>query len=261
MLVEQADTTQYKSIQHYNDNVLNPGLPGTYQFLDAVIEEVAELFPSELIHMGADEVPPGVWTNSPAAQALMKEHQYQDSKDLQGHLFRYAENKLKQLGKRMVGWEEAQHGDKVSKETIIYSWLSEEAAVNCARQGFDVVLQPAQFTYLDMTQDYAPEEPGVDWAAVIPLEQAYTYEALAEISDTDPIRKRIRGIQCALWCEIVTNQKRMDYMVFPRISALAEGCWTHKNNRNWLDYLSRLKGHLPLLDRLNVDYRNPWKAQ
>ncbi|CAH6827376.1 Beta-hexosaminidase [Vibrio chagasii] len=261
MLVEQADTTQYKSIQHYNDNVLNPGLSGTYQFLDIVIEEVAELFPSELIHMGADEVPPGVWTNSPAAQALMKEHQYQDSKDLQGHLFRYAENKLKQLGKRMVGWEEAQHGDKVSKETIIYSWLSEEAAVNCARQGFDVVLQPAQFTYLDMTQDYAPEEPGVDWAAVIPLEQAYTYEALAEISDTDPIRKRIRGIQCALWCEIVTNQKRMDYMVFPRISALAEGCWTHKNNRNWLDYLSRLKGHLPLLDRLNVDYRNPWKAE
>ncbi|CAH6823262.1 Beta-hexosaminidase [Vibrio chagasii] len=261
MLVEQADTTQYKSIQHYNDNVLNPGLSGTYQFLDIVIEEVAELFPSELIHMGADEVPPGVWTNSPAAQALMKELQYQDSKDLQGHLFRYAENKLKQLGKRMVGWEEAQHGDKVSKETIIYSWLSEEAAVNCARQGFDVVLQPAQFTYLDMTQDYAPEEPGVDWAAVIPLEQAYTYEALAEISDTDPIRKRIRGIQCALWCEIVTNQKRMDYMVFPRISALAEGCWTHKNNRNWLDYLSRLKGHLPLLDRLNVDYRNPWKAE
>ncbi|KWU00576.1 beta-N-acetylhexosaminidase [Vibrio toranzoniae] len=261
MLVEQADTTQYKSIQHYNDNVLNPGLPGTYQFLDAVIEEVAELFPSELIHMGADEVPPGVWTNSPAAQALMKEHQYQDSKDLQGHLFRYAESKLKQLGKRMVGWEEAQHGDKVSKETIIYSWLSEEAAVNCARQGFDVVLQPAQFTYLDMTQDYAPEEPGVDWAAVIPLEQAYTYEALAEISDTDPIRKRICGIQCALWCEVITNQQRMDYMVFPRISALAEGCWTHKNNREWLDYLSRLKGHLPLLDRLNVDYRNPWKAE
>lgn len=261
MLVEQEDTTAYKSIQHYTDNVLNPGLKGTYQFLDIVIEEVAALFPSKLIHMGADEVPHGVWTNSPAAQAVMKEHGYQDSKELQGHLFRYAENKLKQLGKKMVGWEEAQHGDKVSKETIIYSWLSEEAAVNCARQGFDVVLQPAQFTYLDMTQDFAPEEPGVDWAAVIPLEQAYTYEALAEISDTDPIRKRIRGIQCALWCEIVTNQKRMDYMVFPRISALAEGCWTHKNNRNWLDYLSRLKGHLPLLDRLNVDYRNPWKAE
>jgi hexosaminidase len=259
MLVEQEDTTAYKSIQHYTDNVLNPGLKGTYEFLDIVIEEVAALFPSKLIHMGADEVPPGVWSNSPAAQAVMKEHGYQDSKELQGHLFRYAENKLKQLGKKMVGWEEAQHGNKVSKETIIYSWLSEDAAVNCARQGFDVVLQPAQFTYLDMTQDYAPEEPGVDWASVIPLEQAYNYEPLAEISDADPIRKRIRGIQCALWCEIVTHQQRMDYMVFPRISALAEGCWTHKNNRNWLDYLSRLKSHLPLLERLNIQYRSPWQ--
>ena len=259
MLVEDADTTQYKSIQHYTDNVLNPGLAGTYQFLDAVIEEVSALFPSELIHMGADEVPHGVWSESPAAQSVMQKHGYQDSKDLQGHLFRYAEDKLKQLGKRMVGWEEAQHGNKVSKETIIYSWLSEEAAVNCARQGFDVVLQPGQYTYLDMTQDYSPEEPGVDWASVIPLEQAYNYEALSDIPETDPIRKRIRGIQCALWCEIITNQERMDYMIHPRLGALAEGCWTYKNNRDWLNYLSRLKGHLPLLDRLKVQYRNPWK--
>ncbi|MGF1709208.1 family 20 glycosylhydrolase [Vibrio kagoshimensis] len=259
MLVEDADTTQYKSIQHYTDNVLNPGLAGTYQFLDAVIEEVSALFPSELIHMGADEVPHGVWSESPAAQSVMQKYGYQDSKDLQGHLFRYAEDKLKQLGKRMVGWEEAQHGNKVSKETIIYSWLSEEAAVNCARQGFDVVLQPGQYTYLDMTQDYSPEEPGVDWASVIPLEQAYNYEALSDIPETDPIRKRIRGIQCALWCEIITNQERMDYMIHPRLGALAEGCWTYKNNRDWLNYLSRLKGHLPLLDRLKVQYRNPWK--
>jgi len=259
LLVEDEDTTSFKSIQHYTDNVLNPALPGTYEFLDAVLSEVAELFPSTLIHMGADEVPNGVWAESPAAQALMKEQGYADSKELQGHLFRYAENKLKALGKRMVGWEEAQHGNKVSKETIIYSWLSEEAAVNCARQGFDVVLQPGQYTYLDMAQDYSPEEPGVDWASVIPLEQAYNYEPLSDIPENDKIRKRIRGIQCALWCEIITHQERMDYMVYPRISALAEACWTNKDNRDWLNYLSRLKGHLPLLDRFGIQYRNPWK--
>lgn len=114
-------------------------------------------------------------------------------------------------------------------------------------------------TYLDMAQDYSPEEPGVDWANVIPLEQAYRYEPLAEVPDNDPIRKRILGIQCALWCEIVTNQDRMDYMVFPRLSALAEACWTHKSARDWDDYLTRLKGHLPLLDIQQVNYRNPWK--
>ncbi|MFB9216616.1 beta-N-acetylhexosaminidase [Vibrio sinaloensis] len=259
LLKDHQDSSVYRSIQHYNDNVLSPALEGTYQFLDAVLEEVAEIFPSPWVHIGADEVPDGVWIDSPACQQLMADNHYQNPKELQGHLLRYAEKKLRKLGKRMVGWEEAQHGNKVSKDTVIYSWLSEEAALNCAKQGFDVILQPGQSTYLDMTQDYAPEEPGVDWAAVIPLESAYCYEPLAEVPESDPIRKRILGIQCALWCEIVTNQQRMDYMVFPRLTAMAEACWTNKSQRDWHDYLSRLKGHLPLLDRQNIQYRQPWK--
>ncbi|EJO9867840.1 TPA: beta-N-acetylhexosaminidase [Vibrio vulnificus] len=259
MLVEAEDDTVYRSIQNYSDNVLNPGLSTTYQFLDGVLEEIAQLFPAPYVHIGADEVPHGVWSNSPSCQTLMKQHGYQDYKELQGHLLRHAEQKLRSLGKRMLGWEEAQHGDKVSKDTVIYSWLSEEAAVNCARQGFDVVLQPAQTTYLDMTQDYAPEEPGVDWANPLPLEKAYNYEPLANIPAEDPIHKRIWGIQTALWCEIINNPERMDYMVFPRIIALAEACWTQKEHRDWNDFLSRLKGHLPLLDKQGIKYRQPWK--
>ncbi|EIE1226602.1 beta-N-acetylhexosaminidase [Vibrio vulnificus] len=259
MLVEVEDDTVYRSIQNYSDNVLNPGLSTTYQFLDGVLEEIAQLFPAPYVHIGADEVPHGVWSNSPSCQALMKQHGYQDYKELQGHLLRHAEQKLRSLSKRMLGWEEAQHGDKVSKDTVIYSWLSEDAAVNCARQGFDVVLQPAQTTYLDMTQDYAPEEPGVDWANPLPLEKAYNYEPLANIPADDPIHKRIWGIQTALWCEIINNPERMDYMVFPRIIALAEACWTQKEHRDWNDFLSRLKGHLPLLDKQGIKYRQPWK--
>ncbi|MBR9788776.1 MAG: beta-N-acetylhexosaminidase [Vibrionaceae bacterium] len=259
LLVEAEDTTEYRSIQHYNDNVINPALPGSYEFIDKVLEEVAALFPAPYIHIGADEVPHGVWSKSPACQALMEQNGYSDYKELQGHFLRHAEDKLRELGKRMLGWEEAQHGNKVSKDTVIYSWLSEEAALNCARQGFDVVLQPAQTTYLDMTQDYAPEEPGVDWANPIPLETAYSYEPLAQVADDDPARKRIRGIQAALWCEIINNQPRMDYMIFPRLTALAEACWTDKQHRDWTDYLSRLKGHLPLLDLQGVNYRQPWK--
>ncbi|EOB2785608.1 TPA: beta-hexosaminidase [Vibrio vulnificus] len=259
MLIEVEDDTVYRSIQNYSDNVLNPGLSTTYQFLDGVLEEIAQLFPAPYVHIGADEVPHGVWSNSPSCQALMKQHGYQDYKELQGHLLRHAEQKLRSLGKRMLGWEEAQHGDKVSKDTVIYSWLSEDAAVNCARQGFDVVLQPAQTTYLDMTQDYAPEEPGVDWANPLPLEKAYNYEPLANIPADDPIHKRIWGIQTALWCEIINNPERMDYMVFPRIIALAEACWTQKEHRDWNDFLSRLKGHLPLLDKQGIKYRQPWK--
>ncbi|WP_104034665.1 beta-N-acetylhexosaminidase [Vibrio jasicida] len=259
LLVEAEDKTEYRSIQHYNDNVINPALPGSYEFIDKVLEEVAALFPAPYVHIGADEVPNGVWSKSPSCQALMEQLGYTDYKELQGHFLRHAEDKLRKLGKRMVGWEEAQHGNKVSKDTVIYSWLSEEAALNCARQGFDVVLQPAQTTYLDMTQDYAPEEPGVDWANPLPLEKAYNYEPLAEVPADDPIRKRIWGIQTALWCEIINNPSRMDYMIFPRLTAMAEACWTEKQHRDWTDYLSRLKGHLPLLDLQGVNYRKPWK--
>ncbi len=259
LLQDPDDRSQFRSIQHYNDNVLSPALKGTYQFLDLVLEEVAELFPSPWVHIGADEVPDGVWLGSPSCQKLMEEQGYNSPKELQGHLLRYAEQKLRSLGKRMVGWEEAQHGNKVSKDTVIYSWLSEEAALNCAKQGFDVVLQPAQSTYLDMTQDYSPKEPGVDWAAVIPLENAYRYEPLEQIPDSDPVRKRILGIQCALWSEIITEQERMDYMTFPRLTAMAEACWTEKSQRDWIDYLARLKGHLPLLHKQGIQYRTPWK--
>ncbi|WP_104023850.1 beta-N-acetylhexosaminidase [Vibrio hyugaensis] len=259
LLIEAEDKTEYRSIQHYNDNVINPALPGSYEFIDKVLEEVAALFPAPYVHIGADEVPNGVWSKSPSCQALMEQLSYTDYKELQGHFLRHAEDKLRKLGKRMVGWEEAQHGNKVSKDTVIYSWLSEEAALNCARQGFDVVLQPAQTTYLDMTQDYAPEEPGVDWANPLPLEKAYNYEPLAEVPADDPIRKRIWGIQTALWCEIINNPSRMDYMIFPRLTAMAEACWTEKQHRDWTDYLSRLKGHLPLLDLQGVNYRKPWK--
>ncbi|NAW68981.1 family 20 glycosylhydrolase [Vibrio sp. V27_P1S3P104] len=259
-LVDKDDHSTYRSIQYYTDNVLSPALAGTYRFMDLVLEEVAALFPSHFIHIGADEVPHGVWLASTKCQALMKEHGYQDAKELQGHLLRYAEKKLKSLGKRMVGWEEAQHGNKVSKDTVIYSWLSEQAALQCAKQGFDVILQPGQFTYLDIVQDYAPEEPGTDWAGVIPLERAYYYEPLAEVADDNPLRKRILGIQCALWSERVNHTSRLDYMLYPRLTALAEAGWTEKPQRHWINYLARLKGHLPLLDKQGIGYRAPWKV-
>ncbi len=258
-LVDHDDHSKYRSIQNYSDNVLSPALPETYRFLDLVLEEVAALFPSHFIHIGADEVPDGVWVSSPKCQALMDKYGYQNAKELQGHLLRYVEKKLRTLGKRMVGWEEAQHGNKVSKDTVIYSWLSEQAALDCARQGFDVILQPGQYTYLDIVQDYAPDEPGVSWAGVNPLEQAYLYEPLAEIPAEHPLRKRILGMQSALWCELINDQSRMDYMLYPRLTALAEAGWTQKSQRDWSDYLARLKGHLPLLNKQGIHYRPPWK--
>ncbi|MFW7522603.1 beta-N-acetylhexosaminidase [Vibrio ostreicida] len=257
LLVDTNDTSSYLSVQHYSDNVLSPALAGTYQFLDRVLEEVATLFPAPWIHIGADEIPDGVWLNSPSCQTLMRSKGYRSTKDLQGHLFRYIEEKLHSLGKRMLGWEEVRLGGKISKKTVLYSWSNEEAALKSAKQGFDVVLQPARFTYLDMVQDEAPQEPGMHWAGVISLEKAYGYEPLANIKDDDPIHQHVWGVQCALWSEHVIHQQQLDYMIFPRLSALAEVCWTQKKLRNWQDYRSRLIAHLPNLDQQNIGYRHP----
>ena len=102
----------------------------------------------------------------------MKVNHYQTTDELQGHILRYAENKLKSLGKRMLGWEEVKNGNKVSSNTVIVAWTNENAAINSAEKGFNVILQPAQYTYFDLVQDYTPNEPGSDWAGVLTLEKS-----------------------------------------------------------------------------------------
>lgn len=254
LLVDPDDHSVYRSIQNYTDNVLSPALDGTYQFIDHVIDEVCALFNSDYVHIGADEVPQGVWSDSEKCQQLMKDHDYHDPKELQGHLLRYVENRLQQQGKRMLGWEEVQHGEKVSKETIIYSWTSEQAGIECAKKGHDIVMQPAQYTYLDIVQDASPGEHGVDWAGILPLKKVYHYQPMSELSIDDPLRKHLLGIQCALWCEVIDHQQRIEHMLFPRLLAVAEVCWTDNKNQHWEDFLSRLQGQKNTLDRLNINY-------
>ncbi len=255
LLIENNDLSEYRSIQHFSDNVLNPGIKGTYQFLENVLNEVCELFPSSYIHIGADEVPEGVWEKSPACQKLMYEHNYVSYKDLQGHLLRHVEDFLKTRTKKMLGWEEVVFGEKVSKDSIIFSWISEQSAFENIKNGYRVVLQPGQHTYLDMVQDFSADEPGTDWAIKLPLEQVYQYEPLTGKSLSPREFEQILGIQCALWSELTNNQSRFDYMIYPRLLAVAEVCWSGKEQRDWPDFQARLSGQLQYLDRLGINYR------
>ncbi|MGR5311527.1 beta-N-acetylhexosaminidase [Photobacterium damselae subsp. damselae] len=255
LLIDPQDRSQYRSIQGYPDNVLSPAIEGTYTFIKTVLEEICELFPAPFVHIGADEVPNGVWTQSPGCQELMAKHGYQDPKELQGHLLRFAQEVLSHQDKQMMGWEEATHGEKVSKETVIFSWLSEEAGLTCIKQGYPVVMQPAQYTYLDLAQGFSADEAGVDWAGKVTLDKVYSYQPVAEIAEDDPTRKQILGIQTALWCELINNQSRFDYMIYPRLLAVAEVAWTAQKNRHWEDFKARLKGQLNYLDKAGINYR------
>ncbi|WEM44522.1 family 20 glycosylhydrolase (plasmid) [Photobacterium sp. DA100] len=250
LLFDDQDQSQYTSVQHFNDNVLSPGLDGTYTFLRTVLDEVCELFPAPFVHIGADEVPEGVWSKSPCCQRLMSKLGYSDPKELQGHLLRFVEQYLAHKGRRMLGWEEVVHGDKVSSETVVFSWQSEKAALECLEKGHDVVLQPGRALYLDMVQSNCVEEPGLNWAGILPLEKVYHYDPLANV----PLDKqnRVLGIQAALWCETVTDEQTLDYMLYPRLFAAAEVAWSE--SRQWYHFRSKLKNHLAELDILDIVY-------
>ncbi|MGF1693393.1 beta-N-acetylhexosaminidase [Photobacterium kagoshimensis] len=256
LLLDVNDQSQYNSAQNYSDNILSAALPGTYEFIATVLQEVAELFPAPYVHIGGDEVPTGAWEKSEACQAFMAEHNYHDPMALQSHLLRFADEILQAKGKRMMGWEEVTKGGQIDNRTVIYSWLSEEAGLTSAQQGFDVIMQPAQFTYLDLVQGYSPDEMGVDWAGKLPLDKVYSYHPLAELSPHDPIHKKIMGIQGALWCERIHTQQRFDHMLYPRLLALAEVCWSQPNLRHWDDFTARLNGQLKYLDTVGIQYRH-----
>ena len=256
LLQDKSDQSEYLSIQGYPDNILSPGLSGTYTFIQTVLQEICDLFPSSFVHIGGDEVPKGVWEKSPSCLALMKEHNYQDPAELQGHVLRFAEEILAGRGKRMMGWEEARHGNKVSTNTVIFSWLSEQAGLEGVEHSFDVVMQPAQYTYLDLAQGHSPDEWGVDWAGKVTLDTAYSYSPLAELPDEDPKHQKILGIQTALWSELINSQSRFDYMIYPRLLAIAEISWTHPKLRDWEDFKARLHGQLQHLDKAGIQYRH-----
>ncbi len=194
--------------------------------------------------------------DSAACQQLMADNNYHDPMELQGHLLRFAEQVLQAQGKRMMGWEEATHGNKVSKDTVIYSWLSEEAGLECVKNGFDVVMQPAQATYLDLAQGYSADEAGVDWAGKLTLDNVYNYHPLSMLSEQNSARQHILGIQTALWSELINNQSRFEYMIYPRLLAVSEICWSKPQHRNWDDFKARLKGQLNYLDKAGINYRH-----
>lgn len=254
LLLEEADHSRYLSVQYFDDNVLNPALPGTYHFLEQVIDEVCQLFPGELVHMGGDEVPSGVWTDSPACQQLMQQQGYQDCRELQGHLLRHCQQYLAAKGKKMLGWEEILHGDKVSRDATIFAWTNFQAGLDAASQGYPVVMAPAQQLYLDQAYNQDPKEPGLYWAGPLSLEQVYACDpAPLDFHAND----NILGVLSPLWSELVTSRDRLDYMLFPRMLATAEVAWSAPARKEWGHFVARLPGQLQILDQLQVRYRVP----
>ena len=222
----------------------------TFGFLEDVLAEVMELFPSQYIHTGGDEAVKDQWKASARVQARMHELGVPDAKALQGYFTRRMGEYLAAHGRRLIGWDEILDGG-VPPGAAVMSWRGVDGAMAAAASGHDAVLSPAPTLYLDNRQGTDPEEPP-GRGAVVPLRDVYDFDPLPGklASDTE----HVLGVQANLWTEHVRTESQAAYMTWPRAAALAEVAWSPAERRAWPSFLARLPLEFDRYRALGIDY-------
>jgi len=218
------------------DDVYCAGSDSTFTFLQDVLDEVIPLFTSNYIHVGGDECPKTNWKRCPKCQARMKALDLKDEHELQAYFIQRMEHYLNGKGRRLVGWDEILEGGLAANAAVM-SWRGEEGGIEAARQSHNVIMTPSKPVYFDYSQ--TKNEDSLVIGGYNPLEQVYAYEPVPAALDTSKA-KFILGAQANLWTEYITNDKKVEYQVLPRMSALAELLWTPKDKRSWSDFEQRL---------------------
>lgn len=257
LLQHPEDKSQYRSVQGTPNNTIDAGLETTYEFLDNVFAEVAQLFPAPYIHVGGDERPHGAWEKSPSVKELMKKEGLKNTDEVQGYFFQRLEKILAKYDRKLLGWEEILHGDKLKrKDSAILSWRSQKAGVEAAKSGRDAVMAPAQFLYYDLKYINHPKENGLVWAGITDTKDSYSYDPYSGVPQA--AQKHILGVNGCLWGETLVSEAVTDFMSWPRMFALSEIAWTQQEKRNWEDFSVRaFTYNLPKLDAQEIHYRIP----
>jgi hexosaminidase len=233
------------------------GNPGTYAFLENVLLEVMEIFPSEYIHIGGDEASVHHWKQCPKCQALKQEKGLADEHELQAWLIRHMEKFLKSHGRKLLGWDEIVDGGLPDDATVM-SWRGTEGGIKAMKQGNDVIMTPASETYLDFYQSDPATQPKAI-GGYLTLDRIYNFEPVPD-GLTTAEEKRMLGTQANVWTEYMPNTDHVEYMAYPRAIALSEVAWSRKEDRNYDDFHRRLQPHYRLLQRKNVNYYRPSSA-
>ncbi|MFJ9180216.1 beta-N-acetylhexosaminidase [Streptomyces sp. NPDC102360] len=239
-----------------NPNVLAP-TDNTLRFYEGVFEELLDLFPSTFIHVGGDECPKDQWKQSPTAQARIKELGLADEDELQSWFIRHFDTWLGARGRRLIGWDEILEGGLAPGATVS-SWRGYEGGITAARAGHDVVMCPEQQVYLNYRQAPGDEEP-VPIGYVRTLEDVYRFEPVPpQLSEEEA--RHVLGTQANVWTEVTEDERRLDYQVYPRLSAFSEVAWSElpePGARDFADFERRMAAHYRRLDALGVGYRPP----
>ncbi len=222
----------------------------TFEFLEDVIDEVVALFPAPYIHIGGDESPKENWKRSEFAQQLIKEKGLKDEHELQSYFIQRMEKYINGKGKKIIGWDEILEGGLAPNATVM-SWRGEKGGIEAAKQKHNVIMTPTTYVYFDYSQ--TKTEDSVTIGGYLPLKNVYNYEPLpAELSAEE--HKYVLGAQANLWTEYVKNTSKLEYMIFPRMTALSEVLWSKKEHKNWDDFQPRLKTQLNRYDLWKINY-------
>ena len=235
----------------FKDNTVCPAKKVTYEFLQNVFKEVFPLFPFEYFHIGGDECNKSQWKKCPACQRLMKAKGLKNEKELQSYFITKVEKIVNDLGKKMIGWDEILEGGLAPNATVM-SWRGEKGGIESVKMGHDVVMTPNVYCYLDLKQGEPALEPPYGYSKLW-ISTAYSY-APYPCGLSQKELNRILGVQGNLWSESLQNEKDINYMLFPRLLAIAEVGWTPKDNRHWDDFAERLEYNLIRLKNLRIGY-------
>ncbi len=230
-----------------SQDVLCAGNDSMYVFLDKVMDELTDLFPSEYIHIGGDECPKARWKECAKCQAkiralgLKSDRHSSAEQKLQSHVMKHVADYLAAKGRKAIGWDEILEGG-CDTSTVIMSWRGVEGGIKAAKAGHDAIMTPAKYLYFDYKQSYDEGEPGAYYAKPLLLEQVYSYEPIPE-EFTPEQAEHILGVQGNTWCEYIPTFRHAQYMTLPRFGALAELQWTSspKDFKAFKQRLSRLR--------------------
>lgn len=223
----------------------------TFAFLKNVLLEIMDIFPSKYINIGGDECPKKTWKESRLCQDLMKKQHLKTEEELQHYFIETMAAFLSEHGREAIGWDEIMEGGLKVNATIL-SWRGLDMGLEAAKQGHDVIMAPTSHCYLDYYQADPAGEP-LAIGGFVTINKVYHLNPIPEGLPADKAHHVI-GIQSNLWTEYITSFKKAEYMLFPRLLAIAEVAWTKPERKNWDDFCRRLPYQLRILDAMGISY-------
>ena len=239
------------------EDVLCIGNDKTMQFLEDVMSEIIEIFPSEYVHIGGDEAPRTRWEKCPKCQARIKaeglkadkKHTAEDR--LQSYCMTRIEKFLNSKGRRIIGWDEILEGDVAPNATVM-SWRGASGGIKAAQMGHDVIMTPNTYCYFDYYQTADTKDEPLGIGGYVPIEKVYSLDPTFDLNEEQ--KKHIIGAQANLWTEYIATTEHVEYMVLPRMAALAEVQWTQPEKKDFKDFTTRLASLMKFYQRDGFNY-------